>query len=505
VLEGRRIYFVGIGGAGLSAYAFLARAWGAEVAGWDVRETPYLRALDGVHVDLGGEPRPPEGWEVVVSSAHRNRAAGTSRAEFLAELVSLRDSIVVAGAHGKTTTTAMIAFVLRELGRDPAWLIGGEVPQLGGNAAAGGGWLVVEGDESDRTVERLGRGRGRPRTSSSTTTRRSRREARCSGCSTSGSRRRRRRPRLGARAGRPRARRARGAQPPNAAAALAALERAGSPREAAPVLARFRGAGAASSSSGEAGGVTVVDDYAHHPAEIAATLAAPRAHAGRVLVLFQPHLYSRTRHLARSSARRSRRRRGLRARSLPAREEPLDGVTGARRRRARAARARRRGRRPSRTACEVLRRGRVRATSCSTSAPATSTVPARCSSRRSRERRGGRPLARHTTIGTGGPARAFARPETLDELDGALRWAAERGSRSPSSASARTCSSPTRASTRSSSGSPASSPARGRRRAARRRRRRGERGLPAPRAGGGPRRLRVRVRDPREPQAAASG
>jgi UDP-N-acetylmuramate--alanine ligase len=155
VLEGRRIYFVGIGGAGLSSYAYLARAWGAEVAGWDRRETPYLRTLDGVAVDLGGEPRPPEGWEVVVSSAHRDRAGGRTRAEFLAELVSLRDAIVVAGAHGTTTTTAMIAFVLRELGRDPAWLIGGEVPQLGGNAGAGAGWLVVEGDESDRTVERL--------------------------------------------------------------------------------------------------------------------------------------------------------------------------------------------------------------------------------------------------------------------------------------------------------------------------------------------------------------
>ena len=78
-----------------------------------------------------------------------------SRAEFLAELVSLQDSIVVAGAHGKTTTAGMIAFVLDRLGRDPSFLIGGEIPQLGGNARAGSGWLVVEGDESDRTIERL--------------------------------------------------------------------------------------------------------------------------------------------------------------------------------------------------------------------------------------------------------------------------------------------------------------------------------------------------------------
>src|SRR5207247_3291067 len=83
------------------------------------------------------------------------RVDGRTRSELLAELVGVRDAIVVAGAHGKTTTTAMIAFVLRELGRDPAFLIGGDVPQLGGNAGAGEGWLVVEGDESDRTVAEL--------------------------------------------------------------------------------------------------------------------------------------------------------------------------------------------------------------------------------------------------------------------------------------------------------------------------------------------------------------
>ena len=77
------------------------------------------------------------------------------RAELLAELVELRPSIVVAGAHGKTTTTAMIAFVLDRLGLDPAFLIGGEIPQLDGNARAGEGWLVAEGDESDRSLELL--------------------------------------------------------------------------------------------------------------------------------------------------------------------------------------------------------------------------------------------------------------------------------------------------------------------------------------------------------------
>jgi UDP-N-acetylmuramate--alanine ligase len=66
-LDGRRLWFVGIGGAGLSGYALLARAWGAEVAGWDRVDTPYLRALDGVRVEISPEPVVPEGWEPVVS------------------------------------------------------------------------------------------------------------------------------------------------------------------------------------------------------------------------------------------------------------------------------------------------------------------------------------------------------------------------------------------------------------------------------------------------------
>jgi UDP-N-acetylmuramate--alanine ligase len=331
-LAGRRIFFVGIGGAGLSSYAFLARAWGAEVAGWDRHETPYLKTLPGVSVALGGEPDPCDGWEVVVSSAYAGRTPGRSRAEFLAELVSLRDAIVVAGAHGKTTTTAMIAFALRELGRDPAWLVGGEVPQLGGNAGAGEGWLVVEGDESDRTVEQL-----RPKiavvlnveldhhaTFGSEAEVRALLERWADAAPAvvrgwelepvdleleiAGEHNRR-----------------------NAAAALAALDLAGVPRgEAAPVLARFRGAGRRFEAVGEAEGVRVVDDYAHHPTEIAATLEAAReGHDGRVLVLFQPHLYSRTRHLAAElGAALSSADAVCVTDVYAAREEPLHGVTG---------------------------------------------------------------------------------------------------------------------------------------------------------------------------------
>src|SRR5205085_5342302 len=132
------------------------RAWGAEVAGWDRVETQYLRHLEGVGVEISPEPPPPPpGWEVYVSTAFAGQVDGRPRADLLAELVTHRRAIVVAGAHGKTTTSAMIAFCLGRLGLDPAFLIGGEIPQLDGNARAGEGWLVVEGDESDRSVGAL--------------------------------------------------------------------------------------------------------------------------------------------------------------------------------------------------------------------------------------------------------------------------------------------------------------------------------------------------------------
>jgi UDP-N-acetylmuramate--alanine ligase len=296
-LDGRRIWFVGIGGAGLSSYAKLARARGAEVGGWDRVETPYLAGLDGY--EIAPEPVVPDGWEVVVSSAYP-QVAGRSRAELLAELVALQPAIVVAGAHGKTTTTAMIAFALAETGRDPAYLIGGDVPQLGGNAGAGEGWLVVEGDESDRTVESL-----RPEIGVVLNVELDHHATFASEAEVA---------ELFERWLQhvPHVVRGWELEPvdfelvvpgehnrQNAAAALATLELAGVPRaQAAPVLARFAGAGRRFTPVGEAGGVRVVDDYAHHPSEVAATIAAARGEAERVHILFQPHLPSRTRHLA---------------------------------------------------------------------------------------------------------------------------------------------------------------------------------------------------------------
>jgi UDP-N-acetylmuramate--alanine ligase len=330
-LAGRHIWIAGIGGAGMSGYALLARAWGAEVAGWDRVETPYLRHLDEVAVEISPEPpQPPAGWGVYVSTAFAGQVEGRPRAELLAELVSLRRAIVVAGAHGKTTTSAMIAFCLDRLGLDPAFLIGGEVPQLGANARAGAGWLIVEGDESDRSVGDLrpeiavllnvdldhhttfgSRGeveeffeewlRGVPHV-----VRAEELEPVALELAVPGEHNRR-----------------------NGAAALAALELAGVARaDAERVIVQFTGAGRRLEPKGEAGGVTVLDSYAHHPAELAADLAAMRER-GRVLALFQPHLYSRTQHLAHGFAGALAAADAVCVTEIyPAREAPLPGVSG---------------------------------------------------------------------------------------------------------------------------------------------------------------------------------
>ena len=299
-LTGRRLYFVGIGGAGLSAYANFARSWGAEVRGWEARDTIFLESLHDVAVDVGGNPSPPAGFEVVVSAAHTGRVDGRPRADFLAELVALRRSIVVGGAHGKTTTAAMIAYVLRELGQDPAWIVGGVVPQLGGNAGTGHGWLVVEGDESDRSIGLL-----EPEIAVVTNVELDHHAAYSSEAELAaffedwllrapatvrgwelepadlalgvpGEHNRR-----------------------NAAAALAALELAGVQRDAAErALVGFGGVGRRFELVGERAGVRVIDDYGHNPTEIAAALATARELEPQALIaVYQPHVYERTRQL----------------------------------------------------------------------------------------------------------------------------------------------------------------------------------------------------------------
>ena len=113
--------------------------------------TPYLEPLADVPIEISPEPRVPDGWEAVVSSAYPD-VPGCGAGSSCASSSPRGRSIAVAGSHGKGTTAALIAFALRETGRDPAWLIGAPVPQLGSNAGFGGGYLVVEADESDRTA-----------------------------------------------------------------------------------------------------------------------------------------------------------------------------------------------------------------------------------------------------------------------------------------------------------------------------------------------------------------
>jgi UDP-N-acetylmuramate--alanine ligase len=301
----------------MNALALLSAGLGAEVGGSDLREsrfTPGLRSA-GIDVRIGPQraENVPEGAEAVFSSAvPRNNpevlAASRSlhRGELLAEIVSARRSIVVGGTHGKTTTGAMIAYCLQELGRDPAFVLGTEVPQLGGSAGAGEGWLVTEGDEHDRSIALLA-----PTIAVLTNVdfdhhvafgslaevraffedwlagavqvvRGDELEPLDVELSVPGDHNR-----------------------ANAAAAVAALELAGVPRaDSLGVIGGYRGAGHRFEPHGTERGVEVISDYGHHPAEIAVTIATARVLAGdgRVLVVFRPLRYSRTRHLARELA-----------------------------------------------------------------------------------------------------------------------------------------------------------------------------------------------------------
>src|SRR4051794_20498490 len=346
----RRLHFIGIGGAGMSGLALVARALGAAVAGSDRAESSYVERLRaaGIEPTIGHDAANlPDGAEVVVSTAigdenpelaeaRRAGARVLHRGDLLAELAALKRSLVVAGTHGKTTTASMVAHVLVELDRDPAYLIGGELRTTGANAAWGTGeWVVVEADESDRSFLKLA-----PDFSVVTNVeldhhatyhsaheveqafvefaRRSRRPAAWVEAPPIGADET-----FGIDAGDLSAHDVRlegsgarftveGVQLAlavpgrhnvlNALAALSALRAAGVPvSEAAPPLAHFSGAKRRFELRGTApAGAEVYDDYAHHPTEVRATLEAARAlGARRVVAVFQPHLYSRTRMLAR--------------------------------------------------------------------------------------------------------------------------------------------------------------------------------------------------------------
>jgi len=370
------VHFVGIGGSGMSGIAELLANLGYAVSGSDAALSPvtaHLASL-GVRVEEGHDADHVGDADVVVYSsavratnpeiveATRRRIPVIPRAEMLAELMRLKYSVAVAGAHGKTTTTSMIALVLERGGLDPTAVIGGRLSAFGGSARLGrGDFIVVEADESDRSFlkltpsvavvtnvdqEHLESYRdfedlqqafvafankvpfygtivacaddGYLRQLLPAMTRRvityglEAEDAQYRGVDVAG-------------AGfdwrctvvRDLRQAARGdaAGPAvlgqivlrvpgrhnlqNALAAVAVgLDLGVSFDRIAAALGEFRGAERRFQDHGEARGVRVIEDYGHHPTEIAAVIGAARsAFDGRLVVVFQPHRFSRTRRL----------------------------------------------------------------------------------------------------------------------------------------------------------------------------------------------------------------
>ena len=166
----RRVHFIGIGGIGMSGIAELLANLGYAVSGSDEKRSAITERLEtlGVQIGYGHTAGQVSGTDVVVVSsavplgnpevveAHRRQIPVIPRAEMLAELMRLRYAVAVAGAHGKTTTTSMIALVLERAGLDPTAVIGGRLRAFGSNARLGRGELMVaEADESDRSFLKL--------------------------------------------------------------------------------------------------------------------------------------------------------------------------------------------------------------------------------------------------------------------------------------------------------------------------------------------------------------
>src|ERR1700688_366296 len=162
----QRIHLVGIGGSGMNGIAEVLLSTGYAVSGSDLKLSPVTERLRGLGATIyeGHHAANVEGAHVVVISsavpqdnvevieAHRLKIPVIPRAEMLAELMRLKFGIAVAGAHGKTTTTSLVASVLAAADLDPTFVVGGRVNHAGSNARLGqGNYMVVEADESDRS------------------------------------------------------------------------------------------------------------------------------------------------------------------------------------------------------------------------------------------------------------------------------------------------------------------------------------------------------------------
>ena len=364
----RRIHVVGIGGTGLSAIARVLHERGESVSGSDQARNPLTDALarDGVPVAIGHRAENAAGADLVlVSSAVRGdnaevaaaRQAGVPvlrREQFLGELTAGLRTVAVAGTHGKTTTTALVAWMLHHAGRRPGYILGGISPDLGGNGAGGGGSIfVVEADEYDRAFLGLHPSVGvvtnveydHPDVFPTPADYRQAFEAfvdlvevRLIVCGEDPGAKSLQRQGVAretygwsddadwhaadlqqnsaggsdflvfhraASLGLIRTRLPGRHNVLNVLAAIAAVETFGlTPAEVRQALTEFQGVERRFTIVAEAGGVVVIDDYAHHPSEVRATLEAVRARLpGReVWAVFQPHTYSRTQALAKEFA-----------------------------------------------------------------------------------------------------------------------------------------------------------------------------------------------------------
>jgi UDP-N-acetylmuramate--alanine ligase len=357
----RHVHFVGVGGIGMSGLAEILRTLEFDVSGSDLRKGENTARLErlGVEIFVGHRRENVRGSDVVVYSsaispenpemleAHALSIPVITRAEMLAELMRVKYGVAIAGSHGKTTTTSLVATVLRAAGYDPTVVVGGRMAALGSNARLGAGdLLVAEADESDGSFLRLAPTIGvvtniDPEHLDFYGTHENVKEAfvefidkvpfyglavlcldhphvqdllprvRCRHVTYGLS------PQADYHA---RALRSSGVvssfvaygrgQPLgefsvrmpgnhnvlNCLAAIAVADELEVPLdEMKEALATFTGVARRFSIVAEERGVTLVDDYGHHPAEVKATLiAARRAYGGRVLVAFQPHRYSRT-------------------------------------------------------------------------------------------------------------------------------------------------------------------------------------------------------------------